>query len=84
MPKRKMNLFFKILDVSFSRRLLVPIKSRINLVVLEGFLFRFASKEKIFSNIWRSNYWGSDESLSGPGSTLEHTQNIERNAYYVW
>jgi len=34
------------------------------------------SKESVFNSIWKNNYWGSGESLSGPGSTLDYTQEI--------
>ncbi len=45
----------------------------------EKLIFRLASKEYIFASIWRNNYWGSDESMSGPGSTFAYTQEIRLN-----
>lgn len=45
----------------------------------EYFLFKMASRESIFESIWRNNYWGSSESVSGPGSTLEYTQAVRRH-----
>jgi len=44
----------------------------------EKFLFKVASKESVFTSIWKTNYWGSPESISGPGSTLEQTENIRK------
>ena len=37
-----------------------------------------APPEEIFTRYFEQNYWGSSESASGPGSTLEHTANIRR------
>ncbi len=34
--------------------------------------------QEVFSDYYRENSWGSDESLSGPGSTLEYTENLRR------
>jgi hypothetical protein len=34
------------------------------------------SLKERFSRIYSINYWGHQESLSGKGSTLEHTQNL--------
>jgi hypothetical protein len=42
----------------------------------EKILFKIASNESIFTSVWRNNYWGSSESVSGPGSTLEHTKSV--------
>ncbi len=36
------------------------------------------SLEDIFSDYYRENFWGSDESVSGGGSTLEYTENLRR------
>ena len=32
----------------------------------------------IFSEHYEDNFWGSDESVSGPGSTLEYTENLRK------
>jgi hypothetical protein len=32
-------------------------------------LWAFSAMEDIFSAIYRGNFWGNDESRSGPGST---------------
>ena len=62
----------------FYRKLL----SRIKLVLIrtyhEKIVFKFASKETVFANIWRNNYWGHEESLSGGGSTLHYTENLRQ------
>ena len=39
-------------------------------------VFRIHSSEYKFRSIWRNNYWGNEESLSGPGSTLEQAENL--------
>lgn len=42
----------------------------------EKVIFRMASKESVFTSIWKNNYWSDDESVSGPGSTLTYTESI--------
>lgn len=37
-----------------------------------------ANLQQIFTQIYRTNEWGSNESVSGPGSTLEQTNVIRR------
>jgi len=68
----------KLLDPKFLRKLPTTIKFRLNRIFHEKMLFRLASKESVFASIWRNNYWGSWESLSGPGSTLEQTVNLRK------
>lgn len=36
-----------------------------------------------FTQIYQINYWGSDESASGKGSTLEHTNNLRKQLPYL-
>lgn len=36
------------------------------------------SRLEIFTKIYRNNYWGSDESVSGSGSTIELTTNLRK------
>ena len=36
------------------------------------------NKEDKFTWVYKNNYWGSDESLSGPGSTLYYTENLRK------
>lgn len=68
----------KLMDPQFLLRLSSAIKYRLNRLFHEKLLFRLAAKEDVFTSIWRNNYWGSEESLSGPGSTLEQTENLRR------
>jgi hypothetical protein len=42
----------------------------------ELLVFKLNSSEYKFRSIWRNNYWGNEESLSGPGSTLEQAENL--------
>jgi hypothetical protein len=42
----------------------------------EKLLGTMSNPEDKFTWIYRNNYWGIDESLSGPGSTLEYTENL--------
>lgn len=78
MANNSRNLLSKLLDLQFLLRLPSAIKFRLNRLLHEKLLFRLASKENVFTSIWRNNYWGSDESLSGPGSTLDYTQEIRQ------
>jgi len=73
-----MVIFSKLFDPQFYIRLPFSIKYRINRTVHNMLIFRFASKENVFTSIWRNNYWGSGESFSGPGSTLDYTQEIRQ------
>jgi hypothetical protein len=70
------NLSRKLLNPGSIKKQLSTIRFKLNRFFHEKMLFRIATKEKIFASIWRNNYWGSDESLSGPGSTLEYTVEI--------
>lgn len=36
------------------------------------------SNEEKFTFVYKNNYWGSDESVSGPGSTLKYTENLRK------
>ncbi|WP_415323595.1 class I SAM-dependent methyltransferase [Candidatus Pelagibacter sp. Uisw_127] len=40
------------------------------------FLIKKSNNDTIFEKIYKKNYWGSAESISGPGSDLINTQNI--------
>ena len=73
-----MNLLKKLQDPKFLVRLPSAVRYKINRIFHEKILFRFASKEGVFTSIWRNNYWGSGESLSGPGATLEQTENLRK------
>lgn len=58
------------------RNLLGAYTFRLNRALHERVIFKYAPKEFIFSSIWRSNYWGSAESHSGPGSTMDQTRKL--------
>ena len=38
----------------------------------------FGNPQDFFSHMYETRLWGSDESASGPGSTLEYTENIRK------
>ena len=78
MTKSTRTKLLKLLDPEFLIKLPTNIKFRLNRLLHEKLLFRLASKETVFASIWRNNYWGSAESLSGPGSTLEQTANLRQ------
>jgi hypothetical protein len=40
------------------------------------FRYRLKTRRQVFTTIYRENSWGSDESVSGTGSTLEYTKNL--------
>lgn len=44
----------------------------------------FKSPAELFSHYYRNNSWGSEESLSGQGSTLKYTENLRRELVGVW
>lgn len=76
MNKHNRSLLSKLQDIEFLQKLPSAIRFKLNRFLHEKLLFRLASKENVFVSIWRNNYWGSKESLSGPGSTLEQTENL--------
>jgi len=44
--------------------------------IKEKKIFKHDSIEDRFTEIYKSNYWGSKESVSGIGSTLIYTENL--------
>ena len=50
----------------------------LNLAFTRRYVFRSNDIKEKFSRIYRRNYWGSNESVSGNGSTLEYTENIRK------
>ena len=64
--------------------LIVTINFKANRLIHEIFIFNFSSKNNIFTSIWKNNYWGSNESLSGPGSTLLQTRYLIKKLPYVF
>ena len=55
------------------------INFKINRIYHEWFIFNIDDTEKIFEKIYINNYWGSNKSRSGPGSSLKNTKNIRKN-----
>lgn len=45
---------------------------------MNGRIFHSANIEDRFTEIYKLNYWGSRESVSGPGSTMEYTELVRR------
>jgi hypothetical protein len=78
MTKTNRSLLSKLSDLLILVRSPYKIKYRLNRFLHEKIVFRLVSKENVFTSIWRNNYWGSGESLSGPGSTLDYTQEIRQ------
>ncbi|HUX91567.1 MAG TPA: hypothetical protein VMV48_12860 [Gallionellaceae bacterium] len=72
------NVLNKLTDPQFILRLPGTIKFRLIRFVHEKIIFRSASKETIFTSIWRNNYWGNTESVSGLGSTLAQTAELRQ------
>lgn len=72
------SILSRILKLNFWLKIATSVKFKINRFIHEKVLFRVASKEGVFTSIWRNNYWGSGESLSGPGSTLRQTENLRQ------
>jgi len=70
----------KMIKPGFYLRLPGIIKYRLIRTYHEKLLFKFLSKESIFTSIWRNNYWGDEESLSGPGSTLIQTEELRNKS----
>jgi hypothetical protein len=42
------------------------------------FILRSTETEKIFTNIYKQNFWGDNESISGSGSNLQNTITIRK------
>lgn len=67
------NLLNKLTDINFYKKLPNSIAYHVKRLYHEKILFKLASRETVFTSIWKSNYWDNKESLSGPGSTLAET-----------
>ena len=70
-----MKYNFKTILVKISN----SFKYRLNRFYHEIFIFKSNNSEKVFTSIWKNNYWGNIESLSGPGSTLQQTYELRNN-----
>lgn len=46
----------------------------------KGILSQYGVKDRqeLFTHYFETNLWGSEESVSGPGSTIEYTENIQK------
>lgn len=67
-----------IFNLNFYKRLPMVLGQIINRIYHERVLFKIASKDSVFTSIWKNNYWSDNESLSGPGSSLAYTENIRK------
>jgi hypothetical protein len=78
------NLIKRLSDLEFYKKLPVRIFRFLTRLYHEKIFFKVATKESVFTSIWKSNYWADDESLSGPGSTLAYTETIRRELPLVF
>lgn len=60
-----------------SRIIFYPLK-KISRIIFERKTFN-KPRASVFKDIYTSNYWGNNESVSGSGSTLEYTENTRKN-----
>ena len=77
------NKFFKsINNIGLQKTILLTIKYPFVLFkrnINEKKIFKFRKSIDIFTSIYNLNYWGSNESVSGFGSTLVSTSNLRSN-----
>ena len=52
---------------------------KIKRLTFEKFIFKSKNKKKVFEKIYKYKYWGSKESISGPGSNLKRANNLITN-----
>ena len=69
---------FLLMSMKFLKKLKSFVEYRIIRFYHEKIVFKTSSKELVFTSIWRNNYWGSNVSVSGPGSSLESTEEIRK------
>ncbi len=67
------NLLKEILSKLSIGERIIKIYGRLKLRYLYGWL---KGREKLFTDFYKINQWSNEESISGPGSTLEYTENI--------
>lgn len=58
------------------RELFSLIKKGEFLKIKTKLLIKFGSRQVLFTEFYKSNIWGSGESISGPGTELKYTKNI--------
>ena len=44
----------------------------------QKYIFNFGSTKRRFEEIYKANFWSSEESISGPGSQLDQTETIRK------
>lgn len=71
MKKRVLEFLVKVPVVSNLMMLLFRFRANL-------FFLIYRDNKKVFYQIYKRNRWGNNESVSGPGSTLEHTANIRK------
>ena len=67
-----------MLNIKYPNKFFFSIKTKLIRFFYPLILFNFSNRKKIFTAIWRNNYWLDNESHSGPGSTLSYTKNIRK------
>jgi hypothetical protein len=77
-----MSNFIDKLSPKYIGKIIKIVQYRINRIYHERVVFMFLPKQLRFRSIWRHNYWGAEESSSGPGSTLEQASNLISNFPY--
>ena len=62
--------------LNYFRIILNKITFKFKRIFFEKIIFRLKNKKKVFEKIYKYNYWGSNESLSGPGSDKIKAKNL--------
>lgn len=60
---------------TFRKLIILPIKLLKYKLIKRDVLFIVGAEQR-FTRIYERNYWGDNESVSGPGSTFEYTKNL--------
>jgi len=47
-------------------------------IIKQKYIFNFGSTKRRFSEIYKTNFWSSNESISGPGSQLSQTETVRK------
>jgi len=63
----------------FSQRISNYFEVTFSLLYHKLYLLRRSEPKTVFTSIWKNNIWGSNETISGPGSTLDQAQNLIDN-----
>ena len=62
--------------LNYFRIILNKIIFKLKRIIFEKIIFRLKNKQKVFEKIYKYNYWGSNESVSGPGSNIKSAKNL--------